>query len=423
MKKFLAAFHATLVAVLISSLAIPPHFASAASLYSTIQFRRGTAAAWTAADNVLAQGEPGYETDTGSWKIGDGLTHWTALKYQPYRLPSIIVGGFTGDNTGNISGFDNLTIKGTATIPTANITILTVPDNTLNGADLLDNTVNGAKTIDNTLPVGKVAATGTPSNATYLRGDGSWGTPSITTSNAILTSYKGLTITTPADNQSVTITADHVVVADNTNAARILSTVSLTIDLDVSGANGLDNGSLTANTGYFFYVIDNGATTAGLASTSATAPILPSGYTYKALVGWATTDNTATPFNVKEFTQVDDTYLWHEKPIVVSAGGSTTTAAVDLSKTNVIVGYDSVPPSVAKSVNLHVLGIGIAQVYVSSRTFDNTIANSNTKTESITFPNYSNNAGDILLIESQKVYWQVSTGTGSVYVNGFTLRR
>ena len=109
MKKFLAVFHAIVIAVLISSLAIPPHFASAASLYSTIQFRRGTAAQWTAADNVLASGEPGYETDTGNWKIGDGLTHWTNLKYQPYRMPATIVGSFTGDNTGNITGFDNIT--------------------------------------------------------------------------------------------------------------------------------------------------------------------------------------------------------------------------------------------------------------------------------------------------------------------------
>jgi hypothetical protein len=54
-----------------------------------IQFRRGTAAAWTAADTVLAEGELGLETDTALFKIGDGTTAWTSLGY----------GGFDGTAT------------------------------------------------------------------------------------------------------------------------------------------------------------------------------------------------------------------------------------------------------------------------------------------------------------------------------------
>lgn len=45
------------------------------------QFRRGTAAAWTAANTVLAAGELGLETDTAKFKIGDGSTVWTSLGY------------------------------------------------------------------------------------------------------------------------------------------------------------------------------------------------------------------------------------------------------------------------------------------------------------------------------------------------------
>lgn len=44
-----------------------------------IQIRRGTAAEWTASDPILAEGEPGFETDTNTFKIGDGTTHWSAL--------------------------------------------------------------------------------------------------------------------------------------------------------------------------------------------------------------------------------------------------------------------------------------------------------------------------------------------------------
>lgn len=48
---------------------------------SRIQFRRGLAASWASVNPVLAQGEPGYETDTNKTKVGDGVTAWNALSY------------------------------------------------------------------------------------------------------------------------------------------------------------------------------------------------------------------------------------------------------------------------------------------------------------------------------------------------------
>lgn len=45
------------------------------------QTRRDTAANWTSANPTLSAGEPGYETDTGKLKIGDGSTAWTSLAY------------------------------------------------------------------------------------------------------------------------------------------------------------------------------------------------------------------------------------------------------------------------------------------------------------------------------------------------------
>lgn len=46
-----------------------------------MQMRRGTAAAWTAANPVLAAGEWGLETDTKKLKMGDGSTAWSSLAY------------------------------------------------------------------------------------------------------------------------------------------------------------------------------------------------------------------------------------------------------------------------------------------------------------------------------------------------------
>ncbi len=56
-----------------------------------MQIRRGTAAAWTAANPVLAQGEAGLETDTGKLKYGDGATAWSSLAY------------FGGSGTGTVT--------------------------------------------------------------------------------------------------------------------------------------------------------------------------------------------------------------------------------------------------------------------------------------------------------------------------------
>lgn len=48
---------------------------------ATWLFRRGTAAAWTAANPTLLSGEMGVETDTRKFKIGNGTDAWNDLGY------------------------------------------------------------------------------------------------------------------------------------------------------------------------------------------------------------------------------------------------------------------------------------------------------------------------------------------------------
>ena len=55
-----------------------------------IQLRRGTAANWTSVNPVLAQGEAGYETDSGKLKIGDGTSNWNALTYFSGDVPTAL---------------------------------------------------------------------------------------------------------------------------------------------------------------------------------------------------------------------------------------------------------------------------------------------------------------------------------------------
>ena len=65
-----------------------------------IQLRRGTAAAWTAANPTLAAGEFAVETDTDKYKIGDGSTAWTSLDYS--SLPSTAISNTVVDAKGDI---------------------------------------------------------------------------------------------------------------------------------------------------------------------------------------------------------------------------------------------------------------------------------------------------------------------------------
>lgn len=46
-----------------------------------LQLRRGTAAQWSAANPLLAEGEMAVELDTGKFKVGDGIRNWNQLDY------------------------------------------------------------------------------------------------------------------------------------------------------------------------------------------------------------------------------------------------------------------------------------------------------------------------------------------------------
>jgi len=56
-----------------------------------IQFRRGTRQEWIDKNPILDQGEPGYETDTGRYKIGNGILVWTRLQYATDSINPILL--------------------------------------------------------------------------------------------------------------------------------------------------------------------------------------------------------------------------------------------------------------------------------------------------------------------------------------------
>lgn len=129
-------------------------------------------------------------------------------------------------------------------------------------------------------------------DSTANGGAGAWLLTSPVTINtpATVTGLtRGLLIKNNATNPTfvVDITADEAVLKNAGGLSYLAESVSVSANITgtVGTANSLDTGSEAGNTWYYLWLIYNGSTVASLISASSTAPTLPSGYTYKALVG------------------------------------------------------------------------------------------------------------------------------------------
>ena len=121
--------------------------------------------------------------------------------------------------------------------------------------------------------------------------------------------YQNLKILNTANNSTV-ITCDSVLLENSSGTLIKVSNVNVTLNATTTGANGLDTGSLAQGKFYYIYIINNGSTTASLASLSSTSPTLPSGYTYKARVGGVATNANAGGGNIIPSIQVNNNHMF-----------------------------------------------------------------------------------------------------------------
>jgi hypothetical protein len=99
---------------------------------------------------------------------------------------------------------------------------------------------------------------------------------------------EGLKITNNAGtpNTQIDVTANSVLMMNTSGASIRAVSLSETINLSTTGANGLDTGSMASSTWYYLWAIAKAdGTTDCLASTSNTNPTMPSGYTFKKYLG------------------------------------------------------------------------------------------------------------------------------------------
>lgn len=112
---------------------------------------------------------------------------------------------------------------------------------------------------------------------------------------------------------------------------------STVINFGVNGANGLDTGSIAASTFYYIFAIadsSNKNVPAALASTSATAPVLPFGYDSIRLIGCCKTDGSSHILAYYTSGSANTKYFQWDAPIAVtvtSSGTSASYSAMDLS--------------------------------------------------------------------------------------------
>lgn len=232
-------------------------------------------------------------------------------------------------------------------------------------------------------------------------------------------------------SSTLSITATRAVVEDSNGLVRRLDNVSETVDITVSGAGGLANGTEASGTWYYIWLVsDSGSNVAGILSTSATAPTMPVGYTFRRLLG-VVRNNAGGDF--EPFVQYGNSHWLTELP---SSGNFLT---VTNSGTPVGVQTTSMStqvPPVAKSwfpsltvTNSNSNDFGSLSFYIhgsASSTeiarFDFLPAISGSKPS-----NTQLTVAPVPLVVSQTLFWQIATGSGTpqftltAACRGFTL--
>lgn len=103
-----------------------------------IQIRKGSASEWVDANTILDIGEPGYETDTGRTKIGNGSTPWNELQYISVVPSGFIAASGINIDLGTNGSTASISVSGIIANPSDN-RILTSRDSTTTGIDAESN--------------------------------------------------------------------------------------------------------------------------------------------------------------------------------------------------------------------------------------------------------------------------------------------
>lgn len=147
----------------------------------------------------------------------------------------------------------------------------------------------------------------------------------------------GLGISNNATTPNTKLDVEAGTMLDSTQTFQLINPASVTINAANTGLNGIDTGSFAASKVYAVHLIADPQTnnpTGAMISLSATAPLLPFGYSAFALIGYATSDSSVH-FLKGYWTAGNGSsrLFMYDAPqaTAVTAGASTTYANVNLT--------------------------------------------------------------------------------------------
>lgn len=150
---------------------------------------------------------------------------------------------------------------------------------------------------------------------------------SVSGASAPLCGATGLRITNGATtpNTIISMVADQVVMETSAGIVQsrnnvTLNAINISTGNTASAANGMDGEAPGTSAWLNIWAIDNGAAIAGLVSTSATAPNLPNGYTFKCRLGAMRVDSSGNLLRTMQ--------LGNQAQYVVTTGSNVPTPAV-----------------------------------------------------------------------------------------------
>lgn len=155
-------------------------------------------------------------------------------------------------------------------------------------------------------------------------------------------------------NYQLSITADEVMLSDGASS-QLISALTETLDITVAGVNGLDTGAEAASTWYHIWAIAKAdGTKKTLASLSATAPTMPSGYTFKAYLGAVFNKSSSDFISMRQKNR----RVYRENIKVLSSGTAATWESVSLANA-IPITADSISGYNEAGLGLH-LGIHLS---------------------------------------------------------------
>jgi len=323
---------------------------------------------------------PGYVTSM-TFSANDHIeftslgSNWQCTGYQP--AAGNAPGGYGLGTTSTIFNYDTNLLLTNGFYQSASASLANLPDST---ANYFVQVIGG-----NGVSYAKQIAANATTGVMYARScvNGTWSAwkQLKTTDQCTFGSFKNFVMTVTS-NTTATITADY---CPYTQAS-----ISLTLDFGTT---------LSASTWYYVFVIYGSSGVTCLASTSSSAPTLPSGYTYYCRVGAVLTNSSTYLYRTIQRGRdvqyiVDGTLLDGVLPLMATGSAAQYTAVSTV---------DFVPTTASQ----------IAVTVEASQTWVNISPNSNYTTPLVWYPqdnDYSNNSIFAkFILESSNIYW----GTGS----------